>query len=129
MESAVELADVLVGAAEQVARALRCLRTGSSRPPISWRSTGSRTRAIGRHLGAAVRQRVEVAGGDHEQRHPLDAVVGEPVADQGAVVVGGRLDVVEGDGKGPGRPAAPRPRGAAGGGWCEGYPHPGQIRR
>ncbi|HEU0317825.1 MAG TPA: DUF47 family protein, partial [Solirubrobacteraceae bacterium] len=29
MESAVELADVLVGAAEQVARALRCLRSGA----------------------------------------------------------------------------------------------------
>jgi hypothetical protein len=29
MESAVELADVLVGAAERVARALRCLRTGA----------------------------------------------------------------------------------------------------
>jgi len=33
MESAVELADVLVGAAEQVAQALRCLRGGAGLPP------------------------------------------------------------------------------------------------
>jgi uncharacterized protein Yka (UPF0111/DUF47 family) len=33
MESAVDLADVLVGAAEQVAHALRCLRTGSELAP------------------------------------------------------------------------------------------------
>lgn len=33
MESAVDLADVLVGAAEQVAQALRCLRTGSELAP------------------------------------------------------------------------------------------------
>jgi uncharacterized protein Yka (UPF0111/DUF47 family) len=33
MESAVELADVLVGAAEQVAHALRCLRSGVGLPP------------------------------------------------------------------------------------------------
>jgi uncharacterized protein Yka (UPF0111/DUF47 family) len=33
MESAVDLADVLVGAAEQVAHALRCLRTGSGLAP------------------------------------------------------------------------------------------------
>jgi uncharacterized protein Yka (UPF0111/DUF47 family) len=33
MESAVELADVLVGAAEQVAHALRCLRTGAALAP------------------------------------------------------------------------------------------------
>jgi uncharacterized protein Yka (UPF0111/DUF47 family) len=33
MEQAVELADVLVGAAEQVARALRCIRTGTELAP------------------------------------------------------------------------------------------------
>jgi uncharacterized protein Yka (UPF0111/DUF47 family) len=33
MESAVDLADVLVGASEQVAQALRCLRTGSELAP------------------------------------------------------------------------------------------------
>jgi len=33
MEAAVDLADVLVGAAEQVAHALRCLRTGSGLAP------------------------------------------------------------------------------------------------
>jgi len=33
MEAAVDLADVLVGAAEQVSRALRCLRTGTESAP------------------------------------------------------------------------------------------------
>ena len=33
MESAVDLADVLVGASEQVAHALRCLRTGTGLSP------------------------------------------------------------------------------------------------
>ena len=45
MEQAIELADVLVGAAEQVSQALDCLRGDGARLPTWWRSTGWRTRA------------------------------------------------------------------------------------
>ena len=47
MEQATLIADVLVGAGEQVAQALRCLRSGPSSHRTSWRSTVWRTRATG----------------------------------------------------------------------------------
>ena len=47
MEQAVEFTEVLVGAGEQIAQALRCLRTGTELGRTSSRSTGSRTRATG----------------------------------------------------------------------------------
>ena len=48
MEQAVEFTDVLVGAGEQIAQALRCLRTRHrARRRTSSRSTASRTRATG----------------------------------------------------------------------------------
>ena len=47
MEQAVEFAEVLVGAGEQIAQALRALRTGNELGPTWSRSTGSRTRGTG----------------------------------------------------------------------------------
>ena len=47
MEQADRMCDVLVGAGEQVAQALRGLRTGNDVGPCWSRSTGSRTRATG----------------------------------------------------------------------------------
>ena len=47
MEQAVEFTEVLVGAGEQIAQALRCLRTGTELAPTWSRSIASRTRATG----------------------------------------------------------------------------------
>ena len=58
-------------------------------------------RALGQplhHLGPAVVERVQVGRRDDEQRHALDPVVVEPVADQRAALERRGLDVVQGDG-------------------------------
>jgi hypothetical protein len=57
-------------------------------------------------LWRALSERVEVARRDHEQRHAVDAVVGEPGADQRATLERRGLDVVRRD-----RDAALRARG------------------
>ena len=50
------------------------------------------------HLGPAVVEGVQVGRRDDEQRHALDPVVVEPVADERAALEGRGLDVVQGDG-------------------------------
>ena len=50
------------------------------------------------HLGRALADRVQIAGRDHQQRHAVDAVVVQPVADHRAALEGGRLDSVQRDG-------------------------------
>ena len=50
------------------------------------------------HLRRALAERVQVARGDHQQRHAIDAVVVQPVADQRAALERRRLDVVQRDG-------------------------------
>jgi hypothetical protein len=50
-----------------------------------------------RDLGSPIVQRMQVTRGDHEQCDPLDAVVGQPIADQRAAVESRRLDIVKGD--------------------------------
>ena len=53
----------------------------------------------------ALADRVQVAGGDHEQRDAVDAVVVEPVADHRAALERRRLDAVQGDRDRAGRSA------------------------
>ena len=61
------------------------------------------------HLRAAHAERMQVASRDNEQSDPIDAVVIEPVADQGAALEGCRLDVVDSDRHpAPGGRCAPR---------------------
>ena len=50
------------------------------------------------HLRRALRQRVQIARRDHQQRHVIDAMVVQPVADQRAALERCRLDVVQGHG-------------------------------
>ena len=50
------------------------------------------------HLRRTLGERVQVARRDHQQRHVIDAVVVQPVADQRATLERRRLDVVQGHG-------------------------------
>ena len=49
------------------------------------------------HRRAALAQRMQVAGGDHQQRDAMHAVIVQPVADQRAALERRRLDVVQRD--------------------------------
>ena len=49
------------------------------------------------HRRSALADRVQVPGGNHEQRDAIDAVVIEPVADQGAGLECRGLDAMQGD--------------------------------
>ncbi len=51
------------------------------------------------HLRGALGQRMQVARRDHQQRDLADAMVVEPVADQGTALERRRLDVVQGHGE------------------------------
>jgi len=62
-----------------------------------WQSIGVNYYTLD-HVGPTVVERVQVGRGDDEERDPLDAVVLEPVADQGAALERRGLDVVHGDG-------------------------------
>ena len=66
-----------------------------------WAMASPRAGALGQplhHLGPAVVEGVQVGRRDDEQRHALDPVVVEPVADERAALEGRGLDVVQGDG-------------------------------
>ena len=65
------------------------LRDRVARPPALGQPVG--------HFRRALTHRMQVAGGDDEQRDAVDAVVVEPVADQRAALERRRLDVVHGD--------------------------------
>ncbi len=69
------------------------------------------------HLRRALADRVQIARGDHQQRHAIDAMVVEPVADQRAALERGRLDPVQRDARSCARSPAhdtPRSRPRAG---------------
>ena len=77
------------------------LRPANSARAVLEAVLGDRVAAVaaveqpGGEVGAALEERVQVGRGDHEQRHAVDAVVGEPVADQRAALERRRLDVVD----------------------------------
>ena len=67
-------------------------RAGRSRRRASRRSSSQFASS-----GSGPVERVQSRRGDHQQRHPVDARVVEPVADQRAALEGRRLDVVQRD--------------------------------